>query len=65
MGSFCKIHKKNNNISSELLREIYNLATKKLNLAMGRSMRFKIIETANCPKDLIDIVIKNEYEGLS
>lgn len=63
--AFRNFLKTNKDISAEIFHQIYFLAKKDPDYAMGRSMRFKIIKHTNCPLELINIAIKDEDRGLS
>ena len=59
-GAFRDFIRKNKKISPETLSAIYNLGKNDPDRAMGKSMRIDIIQRIDCPKELIDMAIKDE-----
>ena len=64
-AAFTNFVENKKNLPQQLLYEIYDLGKNDPNPAMGRSMKFRIIALDNCPEDLIDLAIQDEYKGLS
>ena len=64
--AFVKFIKENKeNLTQEIIHKTYCLAKDDPDIAMGRSMIFRILDLDNCPDELIDLATKDEYKGLS
>ncbi len=63
--AFTDFIQKNKTISNSTFYKIYNLSKKDTDYAMGRAMRFDLIQHLNCPQEVIEIAIKDEDKALS
>ena len=63
--AFTNFIQKNKTISKNTFYQIYDLGQKDSDYAMGRAMRFDIIKRLDCPKELIDITVKDKDKSLS